>query len=81
MDKPKGIVIELNTIGARLQYLRAANKFTKKDLANSLGISPHTLTKYELNHTTIPSYHVTEYSKAFNVSIDWILTGKEHEQS
>lgn len=72
--------MEDNTIAMRLRLLRG-NKFTQAELANRLGVTTATVSKYELG-TVIPDIEkLKRYCFIFNVSLDYIagLSGNENE--
>ncbi|WP_458419735.1 helix-turn-helix domain-containing protein [Bacillus pumilus] len=67
--------------GNRLKELRKLNKKTQDDLANLLGISRQGYSRYEKNETQPDFDSLKKLSNFFNVSIDYLLTGKEFDGS
>lgn len=64
-------------IGVRLKSLRKKMGLTQPELAEKLGISHGQVSKIESgNSTNITSANLLSYMKIFNVSADYILTGK-----
>ena len=66
------------SIGKRLKALREDNKLRQADLAREFHISnPNTISMYERDQR-LPSIRTIEmYSDKFNVSIDWIIKGRD----
>lgn len=69
----------MNNIGERLKNLRKKNKFTQKELGDKLGVHSNTISMYEKGNRNIPSAMLKEISEIFNVSIDYLLKGKEEQ--
>lgn len=64
-------------IGERLKSLRKKRGLTQPELAEKLGISHGQVSKIESgNSANITSANLLSYMKIFNVSADYILTGK-----
>lgn len=65
------------SIGERLKALREDSKLRQADLAREFHISnPNTISMYERDQR-LPSIRTIEmYSDKFNVSIDWIIKGR-----
>jgi transcriptional regulator with XRE-family HTH domain len=66
-----------DTIGFRLKYLRDSIKATQKQVAEATGIVRTSIKKYEEEMIKPSADAIIGYSKYFNVSTDWILTGHE----
>lgn len=65
--------------GSRLKVLRLYKNMKQEDLAHVLSISKSAVGMYERNERQ-PSFEIIEkISQFFNVSIDYLITGKEHE--
>ncbi|APT48346.1 helix-turn-helix domain-containing protein [Bacillus safensis] len=63
--------------GNRLKELRKLNKKTQDDMAILLKISRQGYSKYEKNETQPDFYSLKKLSDFFNVSIDFLINGKE----
>lgn len=63
-------------ISGRLLNLRISHGFLKKDLADMIGVSSQTISNWESG--TIPkANHLKHLSNIFNVSVSYIITGKD----
>ena len=71
-------------LGNNLQYLRRMmNRMTQEELAERMGVSRQTVSKWELNAATPELDKLVELGKLFNVSLDELIqgdmdTGDEH---
>lgn len=66
------------SIGKRLAAKRKEKGYTQKDMPDLLGISDRTYWTYE-NGSPIPSDIILKLMELFDISSDWLLTGKEPE--
>jgi len=57
----------------RLKKLRNNNNFSKKDIANILGINVNLYSKYENGTKNIPIIYLSLLAKTYNTSIDYIV--------
>lgn len=65
----------MNTIGQRIRYARKLSNLTISDVSKITGLSIGNLSELE-NDKFAPSAHsLIAFRKAFQVHIDWILTG------
>lgn len=68
----------VTTIGERIRFLRQViRKITQQELADATGISRGNLSNYEKDRFKPASDAILAISNYFNVSTDWLLTGKE----
>lgn len=68
----------MDDFGERLRKLRVAQNLTQQQLGESLGVVPSTIGKYEKVRDSYPSVEVLiKLSDFFNVSIDYLLKGRE----
>ena len=68
-------------LGDNIKELRKKNKILAKELANHLHISTGTMSDYEKNRSK-PGYEIlVKISDYFDVSLDWLITGKERISS
>lgn len=61
------------TFGEKLQYLRKEQNWTQEQLAEQIGISRQSLSKWELDAATPDTEHVVRLSRLFGVSTDALL--------
>ena len=59
----------------RLYELRKANRLSQEDLAEKLGVSRQTISKWEGGITTPELEKLVQMSKIFNVNLDEIVYG------
>jgi len=64
-------------IGDRVRQLRRSKSFDQKDIARVLGIGSTSISHKECGHTQFSSGELVSLAKAFNVSLDYLITGKE----
>lgn len=66
----------MDTLGERIAYLRNKEGLSQRKLMDILGFQ--NLSKYEKD-TREPSLDILKLlSSYFNVSLDWLITGKEY---
>lgn len=70
-------VFYINTIGERIRYLRNLNGTTLKFLSDATKISKGNLSSYENNKFNPGAEALVLISNFFNVSTDYLLTGKD----
>lgn len=61
------------TFGEKLQYLRKEQNWTQEQLAEQIGISRQSLSKWELDAATPDTEHVVRLSRLFCVPTDALL--------
>jgi len=67
----------MDTFGDRLRELRKKKKLNQKDLGKLLGVAESTISMYERNGRQ-PDFDMQEkIANFFNVSIDYLVRGKE----
>lgn len=70
------ISVDTEGIGQRIEFLIEANGYTKRYVAEQLGIIPQTVFKWISNPQAIPSIdNILRLSALFGVSTDYILKG------
>lgn len=70
----------MSSFGDRLKQLRNSKNLFQEDLANKLNISKSAVGMYERNERE-PSFELLKkIADYFNVSIDFLLTGSDHDQ-
>lgn len=63
-------------IGDQIKSLREQNKLDRYELAEKIGVSYHTIAKYETGERTPPSDILEKLADFFNVTTDYLL-GRE----
>jgi repressor LexA len=70
----------VDSIGERIKYLRKKNNISQQELADATGLQRGNLSHYEKNKTKPSADTLVEISSFFNVSLDWLITGKDWSQ-
>lgn len=60
-------------IGKKITDLRKNNKLSQEDLAEKLGVTRQTISKWELGQTYPSINQAKELSKIFNISLDELV--------
>ena len=77
MKKYKGKIKTLNGIGERLRLLRKQLNYSAQEMAARLGLNYNSYYKNE-NSQTYPGINTLyQLSEAYDISVDWLLFGKE----
>ena len=63
-------------IGENILNLRKLHKFTQEDVAEKVGVSRQTVTKWENNESIPDIMHGNELARIFNVSLDDIVNSE-----
>jgi transcriptional regulator with XRE-family HTH domain len=66
----------MTTFGNRLKQARVNKRLTQNDVAGRLGIDFTTVSKYENNKSQPDNDTLSELSGLYEVSLDWLLTGR-----
>ena len=64
------------SIGSRIKELRKAEGISQAKLAESIGVSAGNVGEWELGRSKPGADALVSLSRYFNVSTDWLLTGK-----
>ncbi|PZM65685.1 helix-turn-helix domain-containing protein [Paenibacillus dendritiformis] len=67
----------LDSIGKRIRYLRTEAKISMDKLAESINSRSSTITYWENDQRLPSAEYIIALANFFNVSTDWLLTGKE----
>ena len=68
-------------LSKQITYLRRKSEMSQSQLATKLNISPSAIGMYEQGRR-IPALDILmQMAKLFNVSLDYLITGKEFRQS
>lgn len=69
----------IETLGERITYLRKTKEMTQAELMQTLGI--HQLSRFENNQREPNISTLISIAHFFNVSLDWLLTGQEFDNT
>lgn len=72
-----GLIEPLETVNDRFRYLRISNNLTLKEVGKSMNKTDKQINFMELGKRGIHAEDVCDYSRVFNVSPNWLLTGRE----
>ena len=61
---------EIISLGEKIANLRKKNNFSQEDLAERVGVTRQTISKWELNETSPDIMQAKTLSKIFNISLD-----------
>lgn len=65
------------TIGHRIEMLRKKHGLTREQFGEHVDIHPQTLYRYEKDARNIDATKVCKIADYFNISTDWIISGKD----
>ena len=64
------------TIGNRIVALRKAQQFSQEEIADKIGVSRQSVSKWETDACAPDAYNLMALAKLFNTSVEYIVTGK-----
>lgn len=67
----------MKTIGQRIKFLRKQHNFTVQQLAELINKTKGNISSYENGKYEPSAQTIIRICEIFNISIDWLLTGKE----
>ena len=70
-----------NNIGLRIKKLLERENLSQRELANAIGSSESTISRYIQNKRVPYGDTLTRLAKALNTTSDYLLTGKEETES
>ena len=75
-----GIDGKMNLVGGRIRSLREERKLTQSELAARLQlmnviVEQKAISRIELGTRLVADYELLAFSRIFNVSLEWLLTG------
>lgn len=70
---------ELKTVGERIKYLREKKGESQEKLGEAIGLSQNSISKLEKGETQLTLENQYSIAKHFNVSHDYICTGKDND--
>lgn len=68
---------DLSGIGLRLREIRKINDLTQPVMAAAIDVSDRTYKYYEQEKRELPALAAVKISEAFNITLAWLLTGKD----
>ncbi|MEZ8862563.1 XRE family transcriptional regulator [Vibrio sp. 10N.247.311.51] len=71
----------MQTIADRIKTLRLEAKLTQKELGKKIGVTPVTISKWELDTAQPKSHSLLKLCKTFNVDIEWLTYGRTENVS
>lgn len=76
-----GIDGKMNLVGGRIRSLREERKLTQSELAARLQlmnviVEQKAISRIELGTRLVADYELLAFSRIFNVSLEWLLTGQ-----
>ncbi len=71
----------MTTFGTRLKHARKNKRLTQNEVAEQLGVDFTTVSKYENDKSQPDNETLKELAGLYEVSIDWLLTGKMPDHS
>ena len=69
------------TIGNRIISLRKAQQFSQEEIADKIGVSRQSVSKWETDACAPDAYNLIALAKALNTSVEYIVTGKTSEDA
>lgn len=69
----------METIGQRIKFLRKQHNFTVQQLAELINKTKGNISSYKNGKYEPSAQTIIRICEIFNVSIDWLLTGKEFD--
>ncbi len=67
------------TIGNRIISLRKAQQFSQEEIAEKIGVSRQSVSKWETDACAPDAYNLIALAKVLNTSVEYIVTGKTTE--
>ena len=64
------------TIGNRIISLRKAQQFSQEEIADKIGVSRQSVSKWETDACAPDAYNLIALAKVLNTSVEYIVTGK-----
>ena len=69
----------MSDIGNRIKKLRKEKNLTQKELGDKLNVHANTISMYEKGNRKVSLETANKLSEIFNVSVDYIIKGKDKE--
>ena len=67
------------TIGNRISSLRKAQQISQEEIADKIGVSRQSVSKWETDACAPDAYNLIALAKALNTSVEYIATGQTSE--
>lgn len=72
-------MLDNNTVGERIKYLRLTRKMTREELAEAAEISTSFLYEIKTGKKSFSAYTLDKLAQALDLTTDYILHGDENE--
>lgn len=72
-------MLDNNTVGERIKYLRLTRKMTREELAEAAEMSTSFLYEIETGKKSFSAYTLDNLAQAFDLTTDYILHGDEND--
>ena len=72
-------MLDNNTVGERIKYLRLTRKMTREELAEAAEMSTSFLYEIETGKKSFSAYTLDNLAQALNLTTDYILHGDEND--
>lgn len=72
-------MLDNNTVGERIKYLRLTRKMTREELAEAAEMSTSFLYEIETGKKSFSAYTLDNLAQALDLTTDYILHGDENE--
>ena len=69
------------TIGNRIISLRKAQQFSQEDIAEKIGVSRQSVSKWETDACAPDAYNLIALAKVLDTSVEYIVTGKANAEA
>ena len=66
------------TIGNRITTLRKKYQFSQEEIADKIGVSRQSVSKWETDACAPDAYNLIELARVLNTSVEYIVTGKSN---
>ncbi|EJX0512334.1 helix-turn-helix domain-containing protein [Salmonella enterica] len=73
--------VDVSTIGKRIGVARVANHMNTQELEEAIGAPDGTVFRWETGKAIPSSQYIDSLAKALDISVTWLLTGREMETS
>lgn len=67
----------MNSIAERIKHLRKQAKLTQRELGRKIGVTPVTISKWELESAHPKSHSLLKLCELFGVDIEWLTYGRK----
>lgn len=79
--KNQQVMFPLDTVGARLKFMRMNRRLTQREMAEILEVSHSQYQKYESNDNALSVKGLKILNDVLEMSVDFLVTGKDFNES